>query len=83
MKLTKKVQRALTLGCVLAVFLFAIPSNAKAQGASPPAESVCMQALERCMFDALVAFFTGGPMAGAGYSVSCLMGYEFCERYIF
>jgi len=82
MKSTKTVGRAFALGCILVVSLFVFSVGRQARADDSGGESVCLRALERCGFDALVALFSAGPLAGAGYSASCIMGYEFCERYV-
>jgi len=42
----------------------------------------CERGLRRCAVDAVVAGMTGGPLAFAMWSSGCLMGYDFCLRYV-
>lgn len=82
MNLLKKFRGAAAPIWVLVVFLIISAAVPQRLAAANDDGSVCQEALERCAFDALVTFVTAGWIAGTIYSYSCLMGYEFCLRYI-
>jgi hypothetical protein len=82
MNVLKKFRGASAPVWVLVALLLISSAVPQGLAATNDEGSVCQEALEKCAFDALVTFVTAGWVAGAIYSYSCLMGYEFCLRYI-
>lgn len=78
MKRSTKKRRSRVLAAALVFLLLTGVASLPSLHASM---ADCEKALARCGVDAVLAGFTGGPLAFALWSSGCLMGYDFCLRY--
>lgn len=68
---------AVPLFLCLLFMLFASPIQGKEL-----TKQDCLDAFKRCGVDAVIALVTGGFVVGLAYMSGCLVGYDFCVRYL-